>query len=92
MRFGLSGTAGFGRSRTPDTDFRERAGLANPQKSSRNRTTSNGANRKESFGFLLTARAAVDSAALLAGSTLAQRPGRRPRTAPVASLIPGDLP
>ena len=62
MRFGLSGTAGFGPSGTPDTDYRERAGFANPQKSSRNRTTSNGANRKESFGFLLTARAAVDSA------------------------------
>lgn len=61
MRFGLSGTAGFGRSRTPDTDFRERAGLANPQKSSRNRTTSNGANRKESFGFLLTLLQPVDN-------------------------------
>ena len=92
MRFGLSGTAGFGPSGTPDTDYRERAGFANPQKSSRNRTTSNGANRKESFGFLLTARAAVDSAAPFEGSALARRTSRRPRTAPIATPIPGDLP
>ncbi|GEM_PF-2203831 len=92
MRFGLSGTAGFGPSGTPDTDYRERAGFANPQKSSRNRPPSNGANRKESFGFLLTARAAVDSAAPFEGSALARRTSRRPRTAPIATPIPGDLP
>jgi len=92
MRFGLSGTGGFGPSGTPDTDYRERAGFANPQKSSRNRPPSNGANRKESFGFLLTARAAVDSAAPFEGSALARRTSRRPRTAPIATPIPGGLP
>ena len=62
MRLGLSGTAGFGRSGTPESDYREREPLEKPQKSARNRPPSNYANRKESFGFLLTARAAVDSA------------------------------
>ena len=61
MRFGLSGTAGFGRSGTRDSDFRERAILASPQKSSRNRLPSNSANRKESFGFLLTLLQPVDN-------------------------------
>lgn len=76
MRLGLSGTAGFGRSGTRDSDFRERAILAKPQKSSQNRPPSNNANRKESFGFLLTARAAVDDDA-------ASQPARH---------TPGDLP
>ncbi|OYW82814.1 MAG: hypothetical protein B7Z20_13425 [Sphingobium sp. 32-64-5] len=61
MRLGLSGTPGFGRSGTQDSDYREHKTLANPQKSSRNRPSSNYANRKESFGFLLTRRAPVDS-------------------------------
>ena len=61
MRFGLSGTAGFGLSGTRDSDFRERAILAKPQKSSRNRPPSNDANRKESFGFLLTLLQPVDN-------------------------------
>jgi len=92
MRFGLSGTAGFGPSGTPDTDYRERAPEwpSNPQKSAP-KFALNLAN-KESFGFLLTARAAVDSAAPFEGSALARRTSRRPRTAPIATPIPGDLP
>ncbi|OYX52713.1 MAG: hypothetical protein B7Y97_00825 [Sphingomonas sp. 32-66-10] len=60
MRLGLSGTAGFGRSGTRDSDYRERGILASPQKSARNRLPSNYANRKESFGLLLTRIRVVD--------------------------------
>lgn len=85
MRHGLSGTPGVGPSGTRDTDYRERPAPVNPQKCSRNQRLSNDANRKESFGFLLTARAAVDGPAPFGRS-----PGGRHRDAPIATLIPGD--
>ncbi len=50
--FGLSGTAGLGRSGTGSSDYREPESPANPQRSARNFSL-NLAN-KESFGFLLT--------------------------------------
>jgi len=89
MRLGLSGTAGFGRSGTLGTDYREHLVSAKPQKSSRNRTSSNSANRFESFGFLLTVYAVVDDAAPLPASALNQRttdPHRAPTGVPP---IPG---
>jgi hypothetical protein len=52
MTFGLSGTAGLGRSGTGSSDYRERKWPANPQIPSRSGPL-NYAN-KESFGFLLT--------------------------------------
>ena len=52
MQYGLSGTAGPGRSGTAGTDYREPESLANPQKSAAP-FAPNYAN-KESFGFLLT--------------------------------------
>jgi len=61
MRLGRSGTAGLGPLGTRDSDFRERPRAASPCESRLNPRPSNGANRFESFGFLLTARAAVDS-------------------------------
>ena len=52
MTFGLSGTAGLGRSGTQSSDYREPKRPAKPQPASRSRSL-NLAN-KESFGFLLT--------------------------------------
>ena len=52
MTFGLSGTAGLGRSGTESSDYREPKRPANPQIPSRSGSL-NYAN-KESFGFLLT--------------------------------------
>jgi hypothetical protein len=52
MVFGLSGTAGLGRSGTESSDYREPKCPANPQKTSPH-CAPNLAN-KESFGFLLT--------------------------------------
>ena len=89
MRLGLSGTAGFGRSGTLGTDYRERLVSAKPQKSSRNRAPSNSANRFESFGFLLTAYAAVDGAAPLPASARNQRTTDLHRAPTGVSPIPG---
>ncbi|TDN78446.1 hypothetical protein EV664_11767 [Stakelama pacifica] len=85
MRHGLSGTPGVGRSGTRNTDYREHFFPENPQKSARNQPLSNYPNRKESFGFLLTARAAVEDTA-----PFGQRPARRHRAASSTTLIPGD--
>ncbi|QDL91067.1 hypothetical protein FDP22_04260 [Paroceanicella profunda] len=85
MRHGLSGTPGVGRSGTRNTDYREHLSPENPQKTARNHPLSNYPNRKESFGFLLTARVAVEDTA-----PFGQRPARRHRAAPIAALIPGD--
>lgn len=52
MTFGLSGTAGLGRSGTQSSDYREPKRPAKPQPASRSGSL-NYAN-KESFGFLLT--------------------------------------
>ena len=52
MIFGLSGTAGLGRSGTQSSDYREPKWAAKPQPASRSGSL-NYAN-KESFGFLLT--------------------------------------
>ena len=60
MRLGRSGTVRIGRSGTADSDYRERPTPGNPQKTARNRDSSNHPNREESFGFLLTADALVD--------------------------------
>src|SRR3546814_7429848 len=54
MGLGLSGTCRFGRSGTRDSDYRERLIATKPRKSAWNHPPSNYANRKESFGFLLT--------------------------------------
>ncbi|NWK97362.1 hypothetical protein DM806_17140 [Sphingobium lactosutens] len=62
MRFGLSGTAGFGLPGTRNTDFREHLISENPHKSAQNRSPSNYANRKEYFVFFLTQPFAVDCA------------------------------
>lgn len=85
MRHGLSGTSRFGRSGTRNTDYREHCSPENPQKTARNWPLSNYPNRKESFGFLLTAHAAVDDTA-----SSGQQPARRHRAVLIAALIPGD--
>ena len=81
MRHGLSGTPRVGRSGTRSTDYREHFLPGNPQKTERNRPLSNYPNRKESFGFLLTARAFVEDTA-----PFSRRLAGRHR----AALIPGD--
>ena len=81
MRHGLSGTPGVGLSGTGNTDYREHFSPENPQKSARNQPLSNYPNRKESFGFLLTARAFVEDTA-----PFSRRLAGRHR----AALIPGD--
>ena len=63
MTLGLSKTARLGPSETRSSAYRKPDCAGNPQKSATDRLLSNDANRKESFGFLLTSRAAVDSAA-----------------------------
>lgn len=85
MRHGLSGTSRLGRSGTRNTDYREHFLPGNPQKTGRNQPLSNYPNRKESFGFLLTARAAVEDTA-----SSGQQPARRNRAVLIAALIPGD--
>ena len=90
MRHGRSGTSGFGLSGTQDTDFRERLVSAKPQKSSPNRASSNCANRKESFGFLLTARAAVDSLPAFRAPALCQQIAWWYRAGPLAANFPGE--
>ncbi len=90
MRLGRSGTAGFGPSGTRNTDYWERQSFGKPQESSRNRGPSNSANRFESFGFLLTVRAAVDILAPFGVSRFGQRTIRWLRTVPIATRIPGD--
>lgn len=90
MMFGLSGTAGLGRSGTQSSDYREPKRPANPQSASRSGSL-NYAN-KESFGFLLTserlwtdgfappcrpAETRVDDGAPLTHVTLVWREGER---------------
>ena len=54
MMLGLSKTARLGPSETRSSAYRKPGPCGNPQKSAVNRRSSNDANRKESFGFLLT--------------------------------------
>ena len=62
MMLGLSKTARLGPSETRSSAYRKPACAGNPQKSATNRLLSNDANRKESFGFLLTAWPPVEKA------------------------------
>ena len=61
MTFGLSKTVGLGPSETRSSAYRKPGPCGNPQKSAANRRSSNDANRKESFGFLLNLLQAVDN-------------------------------
>lgn len=61
MTFGLSKTVGLGPSETRSSAYRKPGPCGNPQKSAVNRRSSNNANRKESFGFLLTLFQPVDN-------------------------------
>ncbi len=61
MTFGLSKTVGLGPSETRSSAYRKPDCAGNPQKSATNRLLSNDANRKESFGFLLTLLQPVDN-------------------------------
>ena len=61
MTFGLSKTGGLGPSETRSSAYRKPGPCGNPQKSAVNRRSSNDANRKESFGFLLTLFQLVDN-------------------------------
>ena len=61
MTFGLSKTVGLGPSETRFSAYRKPGPCGNPQKSAVNRRSSNDANRKESFGFLLTLFQPVDN-------------------------------
>lgn len=63
MTFGLSKTVGLGPSETRFSAYRKPGPCGNPQKSVANRRSSNDANRKESFGFLLTLLQPVDNLA-----------------------------
>ncbi|TPG52589.1 hypothetical protein EAH76_11880 [Sphingomonas glacialis] len=56
----LSGTDRHVLSGTQESSYREPECARNPQKSARNWHPSNGANREESFGFLLTPQRLVD--------------------------------
>ena len=62
MTLGLSKTARLGPSETRSSAYRKPACAGNPQKSATDRLLSNDANRKESFGFLLTAWPPVEKA------------------------------
>jgi hypothetical protein len=62
MTLGLSKTARLGPSETRYSAYRKPDCAGNPQKSATNRLLSNDANRKESFGFLLTALPPVEKA------------------------------
>ena len=61
MTFGLSKTVGLGPLETRFSAYRKPGPCGNPQKSAVNRRSSNDANRKESFGFLLTLFQPVDN-------------------------------
>ena len=61
MMLGLSKTARLGPSETRSSAYRKPDCAGNPQKSATNRLLSNDANRKESFGFLLTLLPPVDN-------------------------------
>lgn len=61
MTLGLSKTVKFGPLQTRSSAYRKPKSSGTPQKSAKNTPSSNDANRKESFGFLLTASSAVDS-------------------------------
>ena len=61
MTFGLLKTVGLGPSETRSSAYRKPGPCGNPQKSEVNRRSSNDANRKESFGFLLTLLQPVDN-------------------------------
>lgn len=61
MTFGLLKTGGLGPSETRSSAYRKPGPCGNPQKSAANRRSSNDANRKESFGFLLTLLPPVDN-------------------------------
>lgn len=69
MTFGLSKTVGLGPSETRSSAYRKPRSCGNPQNSAENRRSSNDANRKESFGFLLTALRPVDNRAASAVPT-----------------------
>lgn len=61
MTLGLSKTTKFGPSETRSSAYRKPGPCGNPQNSAANRRSSNDANRKESFGFLLTLLQPVDN-------------------------------
>lgn len=61
MTFGLLKTLGLGPSETRSSAYRKPGPCGNPQNSAENRRSSNDANRKESFGFLLTLLQPVDN-------------------------------
>ena len=61
MTLGLSKTVGLGPSETRSSAYRKPGPCGNPQNSAENRHSSNDANRKESFGFLLTHLPPVDN-------------------------------
>ncbi len=61
MTFGLLKTVGLGPSETRSSAYQKPRPCGNPQKSAANRRSSNDANRKESFGFLLTLLPPVDN-------------------------------
>jgi len=61
MTFGLSKPVGLGPTETRSSAYRKPGPCGNPQKSAANRRSSNDANRKESFGFLLTLLPPVDN-------------------------------
>ena len=61
MTLGLSKTARLGPSETRSSAYRKPDCAGNPQKSATDRLLSNDANRKESFGFLLTLLQPVDN-------------------------------
>lgn len=62
MMLGLSKTARLGPSETRSSAYRKLDCAGNPQKSATDRLLSNDANRKESFGFLLTVWPPVEKA------------------------------
>lgn len=62
MTLGLSKTARLGPSETGSSAYRKPDCAGSPRKSAKNRLLSNDANRKESFGFLLTAWPPVEKA------------------------------
>ena len=61
MTLGLSKTARLGPSETGSSAYRKPDCAGSPRKSAKNRLLSNDANRKESFGFLLTLLQPVDN-------------------------------
>jgi len=61
MTFGLSKTVGLGPLETRFSAYRKPGPCGNPQNSPPNPRSSNDANRKESFGFLLTDLRPVDN-------------------------------